>query len=110
MERKEDLTLTNKQMLVAQLRKEQEQNHILRKELENAKREQRFAERDALATIAMFNDKERKDKERVLNEIKIAQKDILVLFINYILKRKSVYMEYEELEELFFDFIDEAKL
>ena len=110
MERKEDLTLTNKQMLVAQLRKEQEQNRILRKELENAKREQKFAERDALATIAMFHDKNRKDKERVLNEIKIAQKDILVLFLKYILKRKSVYMEYEELEELFFDFIDEAKL
>lgn len=36
MERKEDLTLTNKQMLVAQLRKEQEQNRILRKELEEA--------------------------------------------------------------------------
>lgn len=39
MERKEDLTMTNKQMLVAQLRKEQEQNRILRIELEKAKRE-----------------------------------------------------------------------
>lgn len=110
MERKEDLTLTNKQMLVAQLRKEQEQNRILKKELENAKREQKFAEMDALAAIAMFNDENRKEKERDLREIKIAQKDILVLFLKYILKRKSVYMENEELEELFFDFIDEAKL
>ena len=39
MKRKEDLTMTNKQMLVAQLRKEQEQNRILRIELEEAKRE-----------------------------------------------------------------------
>lgn len=39
MERKEDLTMTNKQMLVAQLSKEQEQNRILRIELEKAKRE-----------------------------------------------------------------------
>ena len=38
MERKEDLTLTNKQMLVAQLRKEQEQNRILRIELERSAR------------------------------------------------------------------------
>lgn len=39
MKRKEDLTMTNKEMLVAQLRKEQEQNRILRIELEKAKRE-----------------------------------------------------------------------
>lgn len=39
MKMKEDLTMTNKQMLVAQLRKEQEQNRILRIELEQAKRE-----------------------------------------------------------------------
>ena len=39
MKMKEDLTMTNKQMLVAQLRKEQEQNRILRIELEKAKRE-----------------------------------------------------------------------
>ena len=35
---KEDLTMTNKQMLVAQLRKEQEQNRILKKELERSAR------------------------------------------------------------------------
>ena len=38
MERKEDLTMTNKQMFVAQLRKEQEQNQILKKELERSAR------------------------------------------------------------------------
>ena len=40
MERKEDLTMTNKQMLVAQLRKEQEQNRILREIIEEIKNEQ----------------------------------------------------------------------
>ena len=37
MKRKEDLTMTNKEMLVAELRKEQEQNRILRIELQIAK-------------------------------------------------------------------------
>ena len=60
MKRKEDLTITNKQMLVAQLRKEQEKNRILRIELEKAKREKNFAEMDALAAICMFNDESRK--------------------------------------------------
>ena len=60
MKRKDDLTMTNKQMLVAQLRKEQEQNRILRIELEKAKREKNFSERDACAAICMFNDEIRK--------------------------------------------------
>ena len=60
MKRKEDLTMTNKQMLVAQLREEQEKNRILRIELEKAKREKNFAERDAFTEICMFNDESRK--------------------------------------------------
>lgn len=65
MKKKEDLTMTNKQMLVAQLRKEQEQNRILRIELEKAKREKNFAERDAFAAICMFNDESRKVQSRI---------------------------------------------
>ena len=66
MERKkEDLTLTNKQMLVAQLRKGQEQNRILRIELEKAKRDKNFAERDAFAAICMFNDESRKVQSHI---------------------------------------------
>ena len=38
MKRKDDLTMTNKQMLVAQLREEQEKNRILKKELERSAR------------------------------------------------------------------------
>ena len=62
---KNDLTMTNKQMLVAQLRKEQEQNRILRIELEKAKREKNFAERDAYAAICMFNDESRKVQSHI---------------------------------------------
>lgn len=47
-------------MLVAQLREEQEKNRILRIELEKAKREKNFSERDAYAAICMFNDEIRK--------------------------------------------------
>lgn len=65
MKREEDLTMTNKQMLVAQLRKEQEQNRILRIELEKAKRDKNFAERDAFATICMFNDESRKVQSHI---------------------------------------------
>lgn len=65
MKRKEDLTMTNKQMLVAQLRKEQEQNRILKIELEKAKRDKNFAERDASATIYMFNDESRKVQSHI---------------------------------------------
>lgn len=65
MKIKEDLTMTNKQMLVAQLRKEQEQNRILRIELEKAKREKNFAERDAYAAICMFNDESRKVQSHI---------------------------------------------
>ena len=65
MKRKEDLTMTNKEMLVAELRKEQEQNRILRTELEKAKREKNFAERDASATICMFNDESRKVQSHI---------------------------------------------
>ena len=65
MKRKEDLTMKNKQMLVAQLRKEQEQNRILRKELEKAKRDKNFAERDAFATISMCNDESRKVQSHI---------------------------------------------
>ena len=107
---KEDLTMTNKQMLVAQLRKEQEQNRILRKELEEANRQRNFAEMDALAAVAMCNDEMRKVKARNLREIKVAQKDILVLFIKYLLKNKSVYMENWELKDMFFEFIAKEEL
>ena len=65
MKRKDDLTMTNKQMLVAQLREEQEQNRILRIELEKAKREKNFAERDLDAAIYMFNDESRKVQSRI---------------------------------------------
>lgn len=65
MKRKEDLTMTNKEMLVAELRKEQEQNRILRIELEKAKREKNFAERDAYAAICMFNDESRKVQSHI---------------------------------------------
>ena len=65
MKRKEDLTITNKQMLVAQLREEQEKNRILRIELEKAKREKNFAEMDALAAICMFNDEIRKVQSHI---------------------------------------------
>lgn len=65
MKRKEDLTITNKQMLVAQLREEQEKNRILRIELEKAKHEKNFAERDALAAIYMFNDESQKVQSRI---------------------------------------------
>ena len=65
MKRKDDLTMTNKQMLVAQLREEQEKNRILRIELEKAKREKNFAERDAFAAICMFNDESRKVKSQI---------------------------------------------
>ena len=65
MKRKEDLTMTNKEMLVAELRKEQEQNRILRIELEKAKRDKNFAERDASATICMFNDESRKVQSHI---------------------------------------------
>ena len=65
MERKEDLTMTNKQMLVAQLRNEQEKNRILRIELEKAKREKNFAERDAFAEMCMFNDESRKVQSHI---------------------------------------------
>lgn len=65
MKRKEDLTMTNKEMLVAELRKEQEQNRILRIELERAKREKNFAERDAYAAICMFNDESHKVQSRI---------------------------------------------
>lgn len=51
MERKEDLTMTNKQMLVAQLRKEQEQNRILRIELEKLKAEVKQAQIDVLTEL-----------------------------------------------------------
>ena len=87
MKMKEDLTMTNKQMLVAQLRKEQEQNRILRIELEKAKRDKNFAERDAFAAICMFNDESRKvqshinrykaEIERLKEEKKQAQIDVL---------------------------------
>lgn len=65
MKRKEDLTMTNKKMLVAELRKEQEQNRILRIELEKAKREKNFAEMDAYAAICMFNDESRKMQSHI---------------------------------------------
>lgn len=65
MKRKEDLTMTNKEMLVAELRKEQEQNRILRIELEKAKREKNFAEMDAYAAICMFNDESRKVQSHI---------------------------------------------
>ena len=65
MKRKEDLTMTNKEMLVAELRKEQEQNRILRIELEKAKREKNFAEKDAYAAICMFNDESRKVQSHI---------------------------------------------
>lgn len=65
MKRKEDLTMTNKQMLVAQLREEQERNRILRIELQKATRDKDFAERDAFATIYMFNDESRKVQSHI---------------------------------------------
>ena len=65
MKRKEDLTITNKQMLVAQLREEQEKNRILRIELEKAKREKNFAGMDAHAAICMFNDESRKVQSHI---------------------------------------------
>lgn len=65
MKRKEDLTMTNKEMLVAELRKKQEQNRILRIELEKAKREKNFAEKDAYAAICMFNDEIRKMQSHI---------------------------------------------
>lgn len=52
-------------MLVAELRKEQEQNRILRIELEKAKREKNFAEMDAYAAICMFNDESRKVQSHI---------------------------------------------
>lgn len=57
--------MTNKEMLVAELRKEQEQNRILRIELEKAKREKNFAEMDAYAAICMFNDESRKVQSHI---------------------------------------------
>lgn len=110
MERKEDLTLTNKQMLVAQLRKEQEQNRILRKELEEAKKQRLFAEMDAISVIAMCNDEMRKVEARNLHKIKFAQRDILMQFLKYLLIRKSVYMENEELKDIFFEFMYKMNL
>ena len=83
MKRKEDLTRTNKQMLVAQLRKEQEQNRILRIELEKAKRDKNFAERDASATICMFNDESRKVQSHI-NRYKAKIED---------LKDEIIYLE-----------------
>ena len=83
MKRKEDLTMTNKQMLVAQLRKEQEQNRILRIELEKAKRDKNFAERDASATICMFNDESRKVQSHI-NRYKAKIED---------LKDEIIYLE-----------------
>ena len=110
MERKEDLTLTNKQMLVAQLRKEQEQNRILRKELEEAKKQRLFAEMDALSVIATCGDEMRKVEARNLRKIKFAQRDILVSFLKYMLIRKSVYMENDELKDIFFEFMNKMNL
>lgn len=110
MERKEDLTMTNKQMLVAQLRKEQEQNRILRRELEETKKQRLFAEMDALSVIAMCNDELRKVEKSNLRKIKFAQRDILVQLFKYMLIRKSVYMENEELRDLFFEFMKKMNL
>lgn len=62
---KEDLTMTNKQMLVAQLREEQEKNRILRKELEEANKQRNLAEKDAMAAIYMFNDDSRKVQSHI---------------------------------------------
>ena len=62
---KEDLTMTNKQMLVAQLREEQEKNRILRKELEEANKQRNLAEMDAMAAIYMFNDESRKVQSHI---------------------------------------------
>ena len=107
---KNGLTMTNKQMLVAQLRKEQEQNRILKKELKEANKQRDFAEMDAIAAVAMCNDEMRKVKARNLREIKVAQKDILILFVKYLLKNKSVYMENWELKDMFFEFIAKEEL
>ena len=82
MKRKEDLTITNKQMLVAQLREEQEKNRILRIELEKAKREKNFAERDAIAAICMFNNESRKVQShinRYKDEIEWLKNNILAV-------------------------------
>ena len=82
MKRKDDLTMTNKQMLVAQLREEQEKNRILRIELEKAKREKNFAERDAFSEICMFNDESRKVQlhiNRYKDEIKRLKNKILAV-------------------------------
>ena len=107
---KNDLTMTNKQMLVAQLRKEQEQNRILRKELEEAKKQRLFAEMDAISVIAMCNDEMRKVEAQNLRKIKFAQRDILVQFLKYMLVRKSVYMENEEVKDIFFEFMSKMNL
>ena len=65
MKREEDLTMTNKQMLVAQLREEQEKNRILRIELEKAKREKKLCGKGCICPICMFNDEIRKVQSRI---------------------------------------------
>ena len=91
MKRKDDLTMTNKQMLVSQLREEQEQNRILRIELEKAKREKNFAERDSLAAIYMFNDESRKVQSHINR-----YKDDIERLKNNILAMTQQNQEYRE--------------
>ena len=91
MKRKDDLTMTNKQMLVAQLREEQEKNRILRIELEQAKREKNFPQMDALAAICMFNDESRKVQSHINR-----YKDDIERLKNNILSVAQQNQEYRE--------------
>ena len=105
MKMKEDLTMTNKQMLVAQLRKEQEQNRILRIELEKAKREnkaeiERLNSNNGFLQCVISHSKDMMDEA-----VKEAQKYILGKFA-----RELIAYAREEMEKFGMDGISASEI